>query len=149
MVYDMIRQQMVGSLPFVRHCGIDLVALGDGVAEARVSDQAAVKNHLGTPHAGVIFTLAETASGGAMAGAMAPVLLTVRPVAAQATIQYLSVAKGDLRAMARTGRPGAALRAELEAEGKVRFPVEVDILDGEGQTVSKMVVEWYVSPKRT
>ncbi|AUN31754.1 DUF4442 domain-containing protein [Niveispirillum cyanobacteriorum] len=149
MVYDMIRQQMVGSLPFVRHCGIDLVALGDGTAEARVTDRAEVKNHIGTPHAGVIFTLAETASGGAMAGAMAPVLAGIRPVAAQATIQYLAVAKGDLRAVARTGRSGADLRAELESSGKVRFPVEVEILDGADQPVSKMVVEWYVSPKRS
>lgn len=149
MVYDMIRQQMAGSLPFVRHCGIDLVSLGDGVAEARVNDRAEVKNHLGTPHAGVIFTLAETASGGAMAGAMAPVLMNVRPVAAQATIQYLTLAKGDLRALARTGRPGADLRAELQADGKVRFPVEVEITDAAGQPVAKMNVEWYVSPKRS
>lgn len=149
MVYDMIRQQMVGSLPFVRHCGIDLVSIGDGTAEARVTDRAEVKNHIGTPHAGVIFTLAETASGGAMAGAMAPVLASIRPVAAQATIQYLTVAKGDLRAVARTGRSGADLRAELESSGKVRFPVEVEILDGADQPVSKMVVEWYVSPKRS
>ncbi|MFV3076284.1 PaaI family thioesterase [Niveispirillum fermenti] len=148
MVHDMIRQQMAGSLPFVRHCGIDLVSLGDGTAEARVTDRAEVKNHLGTPHAGVIFTLAETASGGAMAGAMAPVLMNIRPVAAQATIQYLTLARGDLRAVARTGRAGADLRAELAAEGKVRFPVEVEITDAAGQPVSKMVVEWYVSPKR-
>ncbi len=84
-----------------------------------------------------------------MAGAMAPVLLNVRPVAAQATIQFLTVAKGDLRAVARTNRPGSELRAELEADGKVRFPVEVEILDAADQAVSKMVVEWYVSPKRS
>lgn len=148
MVYDIVRTQMADSLPFVKHCGIELTALGDGTAEARVTDQPSVKNHLGTPHAGVIFTLAETASGGAMAGAFAPVLLSIRPVAAQATIQFLKVAKGDLRAIARTGRPGADLRAELQADGKARFPVEVEITDEAGEPVSKMVVEWYVSPKR-
>lgn len=148
MVYDMIRQQMAGSLPFVRHCGIDLVSIGDGVAEARVADRTDIHNHLKTPHAGVIFTLAETASGGAMAGAMAPVLLNVRPVAAEATIRFVKLGKGDLRATARTTRPAADLRAELDAEGKVRFPVEVDITDAGGEVVSQVVVEWYVSPKR-
>ena len=148
MVYDIIRTQMAGSLPFVRHCGIDLVSIADGRAEARLPEAEHLKNHIGTQHAGAVFTLAETASGAAMAGAMAPVLLTVRPVAAEARIQYLKLGKGPLTAIATTEETGEALRARLAAEGKVRFPVRIDITDGAGESIAAMVVDWYVSPKR-
>ena len=138
MVYDIIRTQMAGSLPFVRHCGIDLVSIADGRAEARLPEAEPLKNHIGTQHA----------SGAAMAGAMAPVLLTVRPVAAEARIQFLKLGKGPLTAIATTEEGGEVLRTRLAAEGKVRFPVRIDITDGAGDSVAAMVVDWYVSPKR-
>jgi acyl-coenzyme A thioesterase PaaI-like protein len=47
---------------------------------------------LGTPHAGALFTLAETASGAAMAGGFAELILGLRPVAKESRIQYQKVA---------------------------------------------------------
>lgn len=148
MVYDLIRRQLADSLPFVRHCGITIDRLEDGRAIASLPERGELKNHIGSQHAGAVFTLAETASGAAMAGAMAPVLMTVRPVAAEARISYLKLGKGPLTAEARTEETGEALRDRLSAEGKVRFPVAIDIRDAAGDTVAAMTVDWYVSPKR-
>lgn len=149
MVYDIIRRQLGDSVPFARHCGVELLSLGDSRAEARLPDRAELKNHIGSQHAAAMFALAETASGAAMAGAFAPILLEVRPVAAEARIAYLKVAKGPLTAKAAIAESGAALRDRMAADGKVRFPVEIDILDEAGETVARMTVEWYVSPKRS
>lgn len=148
MVYEMIRKQMAGSVPFAAHAGVELVSIGDGRAEALLPDRPEVKNHIGSQHAAALFTLGETASGAAMAGAMAPVLLSVRPVAATARIGYAKIAKGPIRGLARVDADSAALRATLEAEGKVRFDVAVDLVDEGGETVATMAVEWHVSKKR-
>lgn len=148
MVYDIIRKQLGDAVPFARHCGVELLSIGDAVAEARLPDRPELKNHIGSQHAAAMFALAETASGGAMAGAFAPILLTVRPVAAEAKIAFVKVAKGPLTASATIAEGGEALRARMTAEGKVRFPVAIDIRDEGGETVASMTVDWYVSPKR-
>jgi acyl-coenzyme A thioesterase PaaI-like protein len=107
-----------------------------------------IANHIGTPHAGAMFTLGEAASGAAMAGAFAADLLSLRPVAAEAQIGYLKVAKGDLVAEARIEGEAEALNAALKADGKVSFPVHVAITDETGAEVTRMTVAWHVSPAR-
>lgn len=148
MVYDIIRKQLADSIPFAKHCSVTLTTIGDGTAEAELPDRPELLNHIGSQHAAAMFCLAETASGAAMAGAFAPILLAVRPVAAEARISYLKVAKGTLTARARTEESGEALRGRMAQDGKVRFPVTIDIQDAGGESVAAMNVEWYVSPKR-
>lgn len=147
MVYEMIRRQMADAVPFAKHCGVELTSIADGRAEAVLPDRPELRNHIATQHAAALFAAGETASGGAMAGAFAPVLLAVRPVAANARIAYTKVAKGAIRAMAQVSQPGDVLRRTLETEGKVRFDVVVDLLDAAGETVAQMNVEWHLSPK--
>ena len=64
MVYELIKKQMSETLPFARLLGISIDRIGPGTAEVSMPDDAKLHNHLGTPHAGALFTLAETASGG-------------------------------------------------------------------------------------
>ena len=68
MVYERIKQQMMDTLPLVRTLGIRIDEIGNGTAKVSMPDDPKLHNHLGTPHAGALFTLAETASGAAMAG---------------------------------------------------------------------------------
>ena len=42
----------------------------------------------------------------------------------------------------------SATAEELEAQGKVRFPVEVSLSDESGEEVAAMRVEWHVSKGR-
>lgn len=142
--YDMIRTQLDGAVPFAKHTGVALTALGDGTGAATLEQTATSINHIGTQHAGAMFTLGEAASGAAAAGALAPVILNCRPVAATARIAYVKIAKGTLTAEAETERPGAELLAELNAEGKTVFAVTVAVKDGEGETVAEMTVDWHV-----
>lgn len=142
--FDIIKTHMAQAIPFANHVGVELIEIADGTAIAALDQRTETSNHIQTQHAGAMFTLGEAASGGALGGALAPVLLQVRPVAAAARISYVKIAKGRLTAHAHTSEPGESLLATLKSEGKVAFSVEVDIKDEAGDTVVTMSVDWHV-----
>ena len=148
MVYDRIKQQMMDTLPFVRLLGISIDDIGAGTSKVSMPEDPKLNNHLGTQHAGALFTLAETASGAAMAGGFAELILGLRPVAKESRIQYQMVARGATRAEGRVPGDLAALKAQLAQDGKVAFPVAVDIFDAEGTLAAQVTVDWYLSQKR-
>lgn len=148
MVYERIKQQMMETLPLVRTLGIQIDSIGPGSSEVSMPDDGKLHNHLGTPHAGALFTLAETASGAAMAGGFAELIMGLRPVAKESRIQYQKVAKGATRASGRVPGDLAALKAQLAVDGKIAFPVNVDIFDQEGTLAAQVTVDWYLSAKR-
>lgn len=140
--YDMIKAQLGQSVPFARHAGVVLTDVGEGEGAAELAQSETTVNHIGTQHAGALFTLGETASGAAMAGAFAPVILSVRPVAANASIAYKKVAKGLIKANARIEGSPDELLARLEAEGRVSFDVRVSLVNEAGEEVAEMTVAW-------
>lgn len=142
--YEMIRAQLSQIVPFANHVGVEVLEVGDGTGRTALDQRDETSNHIKSQHAGAMFTLGEAASGAALAGALAPVMLEVRPVAAGAEIKYVKIAKGRLEAHAKTERPGAELLAELAEVGKVAFDVDVDIRDASGDTVVTMRVGWHV-----
>ena len=142
--YDMIRTHMMQTIPFASHAGIEIIRIADGEAEAILPATPQTLNHIGTPHAGAVFTLGETASGAALAGAIAPILLECRPVAAEASITYLRRAKGQLTAIGKTSIDGATVLATLKSEGRIQFDVHVSITDEAGALVNEMIVAWHV-----
>ena len=144
-MHDMILAQLRTAVPFATHAGVALEALDDREGRARLAFAPERLNHVGTLHAGAIFTLGEAASGAAMAGALAPVLLSARPLASGATISYQRPARGDLTAIARTRRPASELLDEIQQTGRTVFPVDVTIADDDGTTVATMEVAWHVS----
>ena len=146
--YDMIKAQLSTIVPFQNHVGVTLLEVGDGAASAELMQRDEVTNHIQTVHAGAMFTLGEAASGAAMAGALAPVILQMRPVAATAGLAFKRIAKGTLTAHAKTSAPGAVLMATIKDEGKVAFDVAVDIRYASGETVVEMTLNWHVSATR-
>lgn len=148
MVYDRIKQQMMDTLPFVRLLGISIDDIGAGTSKVSMPEDPRLNNHLGTQHAGALFTLAETASGAAMAGGFAELILGLRPVAKESRIAYQKLARGATRAEGRVPGDLAALKAQLAQDGKMAFPVAVDIFDSEGTLTAQVTVDWYLSQKR-
>ncbi|KAJ04726.1 DUF4442 domain-containing protein [Sulfitobacter mediterraneus] len=146
--YEMIKAHLGTAVPFANHVGVKLLEVGDGVGSAELEQRKEVSNHIDSMHAGAMFTLGEAASGAAVAGALAPVILEMRPVAATGHIAFKKVAIGTLTAFAKTSASGADLMATIKEAGKVAFDVTVDIQDSAGDTVVEMTVNWYVSAKR-
>lgn len=147
--YELIKSHLRQAVPYATHTGIELVEFTDGVAIAQMDQRRETENHIKGQHAGAMFTLGEAAAGAAVAGALAPAILQMRPVAAMAEITYRKFAQGTLTATARTSQIGAELMAEIETQGKTAFDVAIDICDDSGDTVVEMKVNWYVSPTRT
>lgn len=141
---DTIKAHLATAVPFAGLTGVELVELEPGRAVARLTQRPEVGNHLGTLHAGALFTLGEAASGGAMTGTFAERILSVRPVAAEARITYAKAARGIVTATATATEAPEQLKARLDAEGKVKFDVTVDIADEQGQLVAGMTVAWHV-----
>lgn len=148
MLYDTIRTQLGRSVPFARHAGVEIDAVEKGRASAHLPFRPEGLNHIGTQHAAALFALGETASGAAMAGTFAPILFEVRPVAAEATIRYLGLAKGRVSAEARVDAEPDALLSAVKTEGKVRFPVVVTLKSEDGTEIGEMQVNWHVSRGR-
>ncbi|WGI20715.1 DUF4442 domain-containing protein [Amylibacter sp. IMCC11727] len=146
--FEMIRAHLQTAVPYAAHTGVDIVEVGLGIATTRMTQRPETENHIASQHAGAMFTLGEAASGAAVAGAFAAQILNLRPVAANAQIKYVKVAKGTLTANAKVAGDVADLTSALDAEGKVQFAVEVVISDEEGDPVVEMAVDWYLSQKR-
>ena len=119
MVYGMIKSRLSSIVPLNNLLGIEIVSVGDGIAEARLPFRHEITNHIGSVHATAIFGLAEAASGGAMSGAFAPIATSIRPVAASATVEFSRIARTDIVARARTALGSKDLRETLERDGKV------------------------------
>lgn len=147
MTYDLIRKKMSASVPFAKHVGVVIDSLEPGRAVVSLPLRAEGLNHIGSQHAGALFTLGETASGAAMAGTFAEVIQNVRPVAAKASITYLAMARGPVKAVATTQGSPTELLETLRRDGKVRFPIEVALTAADGRKVAEMTVEWHVSKK--
>lgn len=147
--FDALKAQLSAIVPFASYVGVTLAEIGEGTATATLDQTHNTSNHIATMHAGALFTLAEAASGAAMAGLFIERLAGLRPVAASSTIAYVKPAKGLITAHAAVDGGKAALFASLDSEGKVRFPVMIRMDDAEGREVARMTVDWHVSALAT
>ena len=142
--FDAISQGMTEAVPFVAHLGLEIGSVSEAEAKVRLPERAELTNHVGSQHAGALFTLAETASGAAFVGAFAERLAEVTPLARRAEITYEKIATGAIEATARLGVPRHDAMTELDAEGVVSFPCEVELTDSSGDVVAAATVQWHV-----
>ncbi|MBP2703434.1 DUF4442 domain-containing protein [Microbispora sp. RL4-1S] len=139
---------LLDSVPFARLLGISFDSVGPGTTVARMPDRDDLHNHVGGPHAGALFTLAETASGAAMLSAFGDQLARAVPLATRAEIGYLRLAMGEVTATATLRAEREAVVARLDAGERPEFEVDVEIGDGAGVAVARMTVSWTLRPNR-
>jgi uncharacterized protein (TIGR00369 family) len=142
--FDAIAQGMTQAVPFAGYLGLEITSVSEGEAVVRLPERPELTNHVGSQHAGALFTVAETASGAAFVGAFAERMGDVTPLARNAEISYEKIAKGPIDASAKLGVPPAEALAMLDAEGKVVFPCEIELTDASGQRVATATVQWHV-----
>jgi len=145
--FDAIAKGMAVAVPYVSHMGIEVTEMSEGAATAVLPDRPELHNHVGSQHAGALFGVAETASGAAFVGAFAVRMGDVTPLARSAEIAYVKVARGAVEAKAKLGVPAEEALATLDKDGRVDFSVEVEMTDGEGDTVATATVDWNVRLK--
>jgi acyl-coenzyme A thioesterase PaaI-like protein len=145
--FDAIAKGLSMAVPFAAFLDLEIVEVGPGEATVVLPRKAELNNHVGSQHAGALFTAAETASGAAFVGAFAVRMGDVTPLARSAEIEYEKIAHGAITAKATLGIEAAAALATLDAEGKVEFPCEVELTDKDGQRVATATVHWHVRLK--
>jgi len=142
--FDAIAAGMTQAVPFAGHLGLEITSVGEGEAVVRLPERPELTNHVGSQHAGALFTVAETASGAAFVGAFAERLGEVTPLARSAEISYTKIASGPIDATAKLAAPPVDLLATLDADGKVVFPCEIEMADADGNVVATATVQWHV-----
>ncbi|MFI6298327.1 DUF4442 domain-containing protein [Nonomuraea sp. NPDC050790] len=139
---------MLQTVPFANTLGVVFDKVDDGYALCRLPDRPDLHNHVAGPHAGALFTLAESASGAAMLSALGDQLSRAVPLATGATIRYRKLAMGEVTAEARLQADRDEVVSRLDAGERPEFEVGVELKNAEGVLVSEMTVSWTLRPNR-
>ncbi|QLH20065.1 DUF4442 domain-containing protein [Streptomyces sp. Rer75] len=142
-----IGDMLAATVPMVRTLNLEFVEASAERAVVRLPDQPDFHNHVGGPHAGAMFTLAESASGAVVLAAFGDQLQRAVPLAVRAEIDYKKLAKGPVTATARLGRPVAEVVAGLDAGERPEFPVRIEITREDGAVTGEMSITWTLRPQ--
>lgn len=141
-----IGEMMTASVPMTRTLNMEFTETTTERAVVALPDQSEYHNHVGGPHAGAMFTLAESASGAVVMAAFGDQLSRAVPLAVRAEIAYKKLAMGPVTATAEIGRPKAAIVAELDSGERPEFPVDVTITREDGAVTGEMTIVWTLRP---
>jgi acyl-coenzyme A thioesterase PaaI-like protein len=142
--FDVIAKGLTQAVPFAGFLGLEVTSVSAGESTVVLPERDELKNHVGSQHAGALFTAAEAASGAAFVGAFAERMGDVTPLARAAEISYEKIAKGPIEARAKLGVPAEEALATLDADGKVVFPCDIELFDAADQQVATATVQWHV-----
>ncbi|MFJ9809666.1 DUF4442 domain-containing protein [Streptomyces sp. NPDC101158] len=141
-----VGEMLAATVPMARTLGLKFLETTAERAVVELPDQADYHNHVGGPHAGAMFTLAESASGAIVLAAFGDQLGRAVPLAVKAEIGYKKLAMGVVTATATLGRPAAEVVAELDAGQRPEFPVKIEITRADGAVTGEMTVVWTLRP---
>jgi acyl-coenzyme A thioesterase PaaI-like protein len=141
-----VGEMLTASVPMVRTLDLSYDEITAEHAVVSFRDRPEYQNHVGGPHAGVLFTLGESASGAVVLAAFGDQLSRAVPLPVTASTEFLKIARGDVKATARLGRPAAEVLAELDAGQRPEFPVEIEVTREDGAVTTRMTVVWTLRP---
>jgi hypothetical protein len=112
--FDAIAQGMNQAVPFAGFLGVEVTHLAAAEATVVLVERPELTNHVGSRHAGALFTVAEAASGAAFVGAFAERMADVTPLARSAEISYEKLTR--CRWPTSSHRHGPVARAAEQAQ---------------------------------
>lgn len=142
MDFEGVKTGMPTLVPMVGTLNLEFLELDATTAVLRMPDQQPFHNHIGGPHAGAMFTLAESASGALVLGSFAEYLDRVVPLAVEANIAYRKIAMGPVVATATMTRTVEDIIAEMEGGTRPEFRVNITIATQDGTVTGEMYVLW-------
>ncbi len=139
--------ELLSRIPFLAPLGMEITEDGEGVTHVQLPFREGVTNHVGTLHAGALFTVAETAAGVAawkvVPGEQAAVLLR------SSSVRYTRRAAGKVTASARADESAAEeARAAFETAQRADLVVEATVEDGDGETVFVGSFDYALRPRK-
>jgi len=142
-------QMLVKLVPFVRTLNLKVAPVTEvGRATVTLPSVPSVQNHMGTAHAGAVYTAAESATGAATLSVFADLVAKGAYVALKSsTVTHKKARAGDVEALAVIDGDPKALRAAYADTGKVDFDAKVT-LSVDGVPTAEMVFVWAVRRPR-
>jgi len=142
---DVVRAHYLDMVPMPATLGIEFRSLDLQRCVMVLPDAEAYRNHVGGPHAGAMWTLAESASGALVMANFGDLLEEVTPFPTESTIRFLKVAQGPVTAVAVLGAEAADAVATMRAGTRPEFPVTIELSTGDGDerlVTGEMTVTW-------
>ena len=132
------------SIPFVRRSGIRL----DGSGRLTLPDAPELRNHLGTLHAGALYTLAETTSGLALWERFPELRKEALPVLREGRMKHRRPTVGEVRTETRIDDSGIErFLRQWERRGAGLVTVEVALIDADGECCATGAFSWFVGKR--
>lgn len=144
-----VAEAIDAGVPWVRTCGVEFREVTPERVVTALPDRPDLHNHIGGPHAAMIFGLAETASGAVVLAALGAAAERAVPLVVSTEVRYLAVSRGPLTAEAVPARPAADALAELDGGTRPEFPVEVTVRDAAGTPTAAVSVVWTLNPQHS
>ncbi|MFT5583058.1 MAG: acyl-coenzyme A thioesterase PaaI-like protein [Cognaticolwellia sp.] len=142
-----LRPMLTSMVPFISTVGIVLDEIGIGSAVATLPARKEVQNHMGTAHAGAVYSLGESASGGVVLSLFADQLPKVFIALKSSTVAHKKAAAGDVVATASLNLDPKVIRARYDETGKSDFEVAVALHCGDVLT-AEITFTWAVRAPR-
>ena len=131
-------------VPFNRFLGIRPSARTGYILE--LADKDYLLNHLGTLHAGALFSLAEATSGEFLLRQFHHSELDVIPVVRKAEIKYSRSAESPVYSTADfTENSVDEIHAGLKERGKVLVEVRVELYDETNERIAVSGIQWFLA----
>lgn len=135
-------RRLLEAEPFLGYLGLEVIEAGAGTVALRLSLRSDVTNHAGTIHGGAQYALGEATAVALAAVVFAERVADLDLLTAHATISYHRPAHGTLTARATLPDDVCErIRAECDARGRARFPVDVALVDADGTVATTLTVE--------
>ena len=129
-------------IPFVENVGIDTTK-SDAIV---LADAQSIHNHIGTIHAGALYTLAETQSGYALKDIFQDHFdETIMPLLRGAEVKYRLPAQGDIVAQASVAdEEQEKFLAQFSKRGRGIISVAVTLKNSEKKIVFEGKFSWFI-----
>lgn len=139
---------VAGVVPFVAHLGLTVDA--STVAQrVGLPEDGRLDNHVGSRHAGALFTTAETASGMAILALLTRTGTDAVPLVAEASIRYSTPAHGVITALPTLLRDDGDVIDDLTQQRRARVGVHVELRDDTDRVVATAAFEWALKARAT
>ena len=139
---------MMPAIPFHDLVGIDVTVESDGTSRVSAPDTPKLKNHLGTMHGGMIFTLGEVAAAVSLTALLGRQLVDLRAITQSATIKYLKPARGAISARGKVEMTADEIVLASKSQPSLTVPIAVVLEDSAGVVVATLRVEWFVAERK-
>lgn len=148
--FDEVGARMRGMIPFIRTTGLEYGEVTANRAVVHLADDPSHRNHVGGPHAAMMFAAAETAAGAVAFAAFSDLFDRVVLVPFHVDLDFLKVALGPLTAVATLDDDTvAAVRATLEAGTRPEFEVPAELRTVDGDVTGTFRSRWTMRLVRT